>query len=156
LKKLPELEKKTDELFKDKANLLEQVRNLTTELGQARSSNDNFKQELAVVTKKMQQLTTDNEALKTENRDHLTMQSKMQDESKTSLQAVSILNNENTTLRSRIEDLEATQAAPAVGGPQTSDKEKKDLQEQVRGLEEKRDGLEKALNEWTELAKVRL
>lgn len=152
--KLPELEQKNTELFKDKASLLEQVGNLTIELGHARTSNDKVKQELAAATENMRKLTTDNEALKTENKAHLEMQSKMQDESKNSLQAVSIFKNENSALRKKIEDLQSTQAAPAVGGPQNTDNEKKALQEQVRGLEKKKDGLEKALEEWTLLAKV--
>jgi DNA repair exonuclease SbcCD ATPase subunit len=147
LTKLPELEKKNANLFEEKANLLEQVGKMTVELSEAKDINQ-AQQELAALAEKLQKLTKENDRLNAENKDLMLKQSKMQEETKKANQIVSILKNEIAYLKTAVDELKQKQGAPAAGGGSATEQEK------VNELKEKNASLQKALDEWTELAKV--
>jgi DNA repair exonuclease SbcCD ATPase subunit len=136
---------------------LEQVGKLTMELNQVKDSCVKVKKDIATLTEDLQDARSQNGNLQNEKQDLLSKQKKLEDDAKKATQAVIIFKNENATLKSTVDKLKANQAAPAVGGARLSsmtDQDKAALEQQIKGLEEQKVGLEKALEEWTALAKV--
>jgi chromosome segregation ATPase len=136
---------------------LEQVGKLTMELNQVKDSCVKVKKDIATLTEDLQDARSQNGNLQNEKQDLLSKQKKLEDDAKKATQAVTIFKNENATLKSTVDKLKANQAAPAVGDARLSsmtDQDKAALEQQIKGLEEQKVGLEKALEEWTALAKV--
>jgi chromosome segregation ATPase len=158
LAKLPELEKNNISLFKDKSDLLEQIGKLTIELKDAKDSYVKVDKELASLTGNLSKVQKEYEALEIENSDLLSKQADMIAENhKVALriQTASESTQENTKLKALTSQLKANQAAPAVGGVVTDNKDQAAMEAQIRALEDQKKKLQSALDEWTELAKVR-
>jgi len=154
LKKLLELEEKHAALFKEKADLLEQIGKLTLELDQGKQHAIKLNKELATLTEGLQQVRSQNEGLEVENNDLLSKHKKLSEECTKAGQAVAICKGENAKLREMIDKFKAGQgAAPAVGGTRLPSATGQDS-EKVKELEQQKENLQKALNEWTDLAKV--
>lgn len=155
LAELPALEQANSTLFKDKAKLLEQLGKLNMELDQAKESSVNVGKELATLTADLQAARSQNQTLTAQNGDLLSKQQKFAEQAKNASQAVTIFKNENLTLKSAVDKLKANQSAPAVGGAQLpSSAGEAVLKQQVQDLTEQKETLQKALDEWTALAKV--
>jgi uncharacterized protein (DUF3084 family) len=125
--------------------LSEQIASLTTDLKTAKDDGSKAKTEFEGLLKKVHTLDGEVDHLETENNDLFAKQA----ESKKAAQVVMGLKNENTQLRTTIEELKAAKSSYAVGSTSASGNE-----EAVRALEKKIVGLETALQEWTDLAKV--
>jgi hypothetical protein len=54
-----------------------------------------------------------------------------------------------------ISQLKVNQAAPSVGGAVANNRDQTAMESQIRTLEDQREKLQSALDEWTALAKVR-
>lgn len=156
LAKLPELEKNNSSLFKDKSDLLTQIGKLSIELGDVKNTCVKVNKELASLTVKLDKVQNDNEALKVENSHLLSKQADMIAEDRKvaqQIQTASEVEQENTKLKALINQLKVNEAAPAVGGA-VNNKDQAAMQAQVRALEDQKEKLQIALNEWTALAKV--
>ncbi|KAF2822191.1 hypothetical protein CC86DRAFT_331032 [Ophiobolus disseminans] len=152
LTKLPELEKANASLFKDKSSLLDQVGKLTIELSQAKENSVKLNKELATLTEALQEVRSQKASLETENQDLLSKQKKLDDSVKKVTQAVTIFKGENAKLKEVVDKLQANQA---VGGSRLTsgtDQSKAAL-EKIKELEDQKEDLKKALDEWTALAK---
>jgi chromosome segregation ATPase len=151
LAKLPELEKSNATLFKDKANLLEQVGTLSIELKEAKDSCVKLNKELADLTEKLGNVQKENDTLKTENGDLNSKQAGLKAacaDATQAAQAIYVLKAENEQLKAKVSKLQANQTAPLVSEDQAA------LKKKVQDLEEQEVKLKEALEEWTGLAKV--
>jgi chromosome segregation ATPase len=155
LGKLPAIEQANDSLSKDKADLLEQLGKLSVELTQAKESCAEVNRQLSLLTAELQVARSQNDVLRSEKSDLMSKQQKLTDQTKNATQAVTIFKNENATLKSVVDKVKANQSAPAVGGAQPpSSAGQAVLEQQVQDLTEQKETLQKALEEWTALAKV--
>lgn len=150
LAKLPELVKNHTDLAREKTTLQKQVRDLTTELAQTKDSGVKQNKELATLTEALQEVRSQNEGLEVENDNLLSKQKKVDDEAKKATQAFAIVKNENTKLNEMVDKLKASQGA-ANGSHLSS---KPDQESRILELEGQKETLQKALDEWTALAKV--
>jgi chromosome segregation ATPase len=151
LAKLPELEKSNATLFKDKANLLEQVGTLSIELKEAKDNCVKLNKELADLTEKLGNAQKENDTLKTENGDLNSKQAGLKAacaDATQAAQATYVLKAENEQLNAKVSKLQANQTAPLVSEDQAA------LKKKVQDLEEQEVKLKEALEEWTGLAKV--
>jgi chromosome segregation ATPase len=151
LAKLPEFEKSNATLFKDKANLLEQVGTLSIELKEAKDNCVKLNKELADLTEKLGNTQKENDTLKTENGDLNSKQAGLKAacvDATQAAQATYVLKAENEQLNAKVSKLQANQTAPLVSEDQAA------LKKKVQDLEEQEVKLKEALEEWTGLAKV--
>jgi uncharacterized phage infection (PIP) family protein YhgE len=126
--------------------LSEQIASLTTDLNTAKDDGSKAQTEVDGLLNKVEALDKEVDHLGTENNNLLAKQA----ESKKVAQIVQCLRNENAQLKTAIEELKAAKSTShAVRSTSASGNE-----EAVRTLEEKIIGLETALQEWTDLAKV--
>jgi chromosome segregation ATPase len=151
LARLSELEKSNATLFKDKANLLEQVGTLSIELKEAKDNCVKINKELANLTEKLGNVLKENNNLKIENGDLGSKQAglkAMSEEANQAAQAAYFLKTENAQLKAKVSALQANQDALIVSEEQSA------LKQKVTDLEEQEIKLKEALEEWTGLAKV--
>jgi phage host-nuclease inhibitor protein Gam len=125
--------------------LSEEIATLTTDLETAKDDGNKAKTEVEGLLKKVAALDREVEHLESKNNDLLGKQS----ESKKAMQAVQSLKNENAQLKTTVEELKASNSTSSAVGGSSGNKEA------TLALEEKIVGLETALQEWTDLAKVR-
>ena len=145
LNKIAELEKLITEQNAAKLSLSAQIASLTTDLKTAKDGGSKSKTEVDGLLKKVAALDREVEHLETQNNLLGT-----QAESKKAIQAAQSLKTENANLRTTVDELKAAKSTSlAVAGSSTSGNE-----EAIHALEEKIASLEKALQEWTDLAKV--
>jgi chromosome segregation ATPase len=157
LAKIPELEKSNATLFKEKADLLEQVGKLSIELKEVKDNCVKINKELATLTDKLGKVQKENDVLKMENSNIVSNQTELKarsDEADQAVRTASLLKSENVQLKTMLAELRGNQTAPVSGEVSTTGEDKAILEEKVRTLEEQEIMLKKALEEWTELAKV--
>jgi chromosome segregation ATPase len=150
LAKLSELEQINSRLVKEKSELLEQVRKLSTELTQARDNIVNVNKESAALMDHLGKAKKDYNDLKATHSELLSKQVSLQAESEKAIQAVqttSDMNHENAKLKALVDKLKADQSVSIRGDDKVA-------YEKFRALEEQNCNLEAALQEWTALAKV--
>jgi phage host-nuclease inhibitor protein Gam len=146
LNKIAELEKLITEQNTAKLSLSAQIASLTTDLKTAKDDGNKTKTEVEGFLKKVAALDRKIEHLETENNDLLDTQA----ERMKAVQVVQSLKTENANLKTTVDELKAAKSTSlAAVGSSTSGNE-----EAVHALEEKIASLEKALQEWTDLAKV--
>jgi chromosome segregation ATPase len=151
------LEKSNAALFKEKADLLEQVGKLSIELKEAKDNCVKINKELATLTDKFGQAQKENHLLKMQNSDAVSNQVELKtksDEAAQAAQTVSLLKNENKQLKTMLAEIRGNQAALASVKVSSTSEDKSILEKKVRTLEEHEIMLKKALDEWTALAKV--
>jgi chromosome segregation ATPase len=156
MEKLSELEAQCKRLFNEKADLLETVEKLTGKLSVAENNCAKVNKELSSLTDKLQRMRADNEAQKNENIKLLAKQETIQAQKKEaalSMQGASNLKQENEKLKVLVGQLKANQAAPPVGGAPAFGTDTGHLIK-IKDLEIQKEKLEKALEEWTQLAQV--
>jgi predicted nuclease with TOPRIM domain len=157
LERLPELEKRNAELFREKASLLEQIGEITIERNQVQESCVKVNKELATLTDKLEKVQQDSDTLKVEKSNLLLQYADLQKENYRSIQAIqktTKLEIDNADLRATVDELKATQNTPAVGEVRSTNKEKAMLDENMTALQEQNVKLQGALDEWMSLAKV--
>jgi DNA repair exonuclease SbcCD ATPase subunit len=109
------------------------------------------------LTEQLSRVQKEKEALKAENSNILSKQATLIAESRKVAQhaeTASETEQENAKLKALISQLKANQVVPAVGGAATNNKDQAAMVAQIRTLEDQKDKLQSALDEWTELAKV--
>ncbi|KAH7092214.1 hypothetical protein FB567DRAFT_233977 [Paraphoma chrysanthemicola] len=156
LAKLPELEKNTTILIKEKTDLLEQVGRLKIELDEVKDSSTKVNKELAGLTDRLQAAHKENDDLVVRNKDLMSKQTNFDVLCKSATKAsdtVTILQNENGRLLKVIEKLKAEHGASVPGGDVASNMNKAALEKNIQVLEEEKSELQAALTEWTALAK---
>jgi hypothetical protein len=108
------------------------------------------------LTEQLSRVQKEKEALKAENSNILSKQATLIAESRKVAQhaeTASETEQENAKLKALISQLKANQVVPAVGAA-TNNKDQAAMMAQIRTLEDQKDKLQSALDEWTELAKV--
>ncbi|KAF2851606.1 hypothetical protein T440DRAFT_54117 [Plenodomus tracheiphilus IPT5] len=148
--KFSELKKQAASLSHAKLTLEKQLHELSVELEAAKDAETRAKTELVDLGKKLTALEKSVDNLETENNDLLAEQTNH----KKTVQALQISKSENLKLNAIVEELRSNNAEPVIDTSPMSDEEKKLFLEKIRGLETKGASLEKALEEWTKLAKV--
>jgi chromosome segregation ATPase len=157
LAKMPNLEKSNATLFKEKADILEQVGKLSMELKDVRDNYVKINKELATLTDRLGKVQKENDVLKMENSDVISNQAGLKaklDEAAQAAQTASLLKSENVQLKTMVSELRSSQTMPASREVSAIGEGKAILEEKVRTLEAQETILRKALEQWTELAKV--
>lgn len=145
--KLDTLEKEAVELRKSKTELQTQLDTLKTELGTAKEETDHAKKEVEALSDKLKRAEKENEEMEEESNNLL---AKATEHKKTSA-ALSAALADKAKLTATVQEL---QNQIAASGSPSDDEALKTLQKQLRETKEANSKLEKALEEWTDLAKV--
>lgn len=148
LAKLSALEQDNASLFKDKADLLEQLGKLNMELTQAKESCIKVNKELSSLTADLEAARAQNDNLKSENNELLSKQQKLAEQAKNATQAATVHKNENITLKTQVNQLQSGGSGPLSGSDRYV------LEQEIRDMTAQKETLQKALDEWTALAKV--
>jgi len=148
--KLSELETQNADLSQAKSALATQIIKLSAEAdaakkegARAKIDSEGLKRKLAELEKAIVDLESENKDLLAEHDDDVKMKQEMQ-----------LLKSAPIPPNPVIPDLRISSTEATGDGSRVSDKDKSELQEMLVALEKKNTGLETALDEWTELAKV--
>lgn len=128
--------------------MLEQLGKLNMELTQAKESCTKINKELSPLTADLEAARAQNDTLKSENSDLLSKQQKLTDQAKNANQAATVYKNENITLKTQVNQLQTGGSGPLSGTDRYV------LEQEICDMTAQKETLQKALDEWTALAKV--
>lgn len=151
LDKMDKLDREVSELARVKNTLQNQLEDVGSERDKAKDAANRATKEATALSDKLQRVEEENDELESENK---SLRSKRAELEKVTA-VLNILKGENTKLRTAVQELQNNPTTSSSSGTvATLEKEKKLLEEKIQETEEAKASAEKAVEEWTVVAKV--